>query len=361
MKIQTVINFLETIAPPIYQESYDNSGLIVGQAQAELQGVLLCLDSIEAVIEEAIEKNCNLIIAHHPIIFNGLKRLTGRTYIERVVAKAIKHDIAIYACHTNLDNVRHGVNAKIAEKLGLVNTKILAPKTKVLKKLSVFVPVNHADAVRVALFNAGAGQGEIHSDRSFNVVGAGTFKNSTSDEVAASQPTYQAEVKIEVVFPVEQQGAVLSVLHDNHPFEVTSYDLVTLENAHTSVGAGMIGELPDYMESTAFLNHLKTSMKVSSIRHTALSNSPIKRIAVCGGTGIFLLKKAIAQKADIFITADVKYHQFFDADGKIVIADIGHYESEQFTIDLFFEIISKKFSNLAIYRTSVNTNPVNYL
>jgi dinuclear metal center YbgI/SA1388 family protein len=364
MKIYKLIKYIEQIAPPAYQESYDNSGLIVGNGNEKITGVLLCLDSIEAVIDEAIEKECNLIIAHHPIVFSGLKRFNGKNYIERVVMKAIKNDIAIYACHTNLDNVQNGVNAKIAAKIGLINTKILAPKNNLIKKLSVFVPVEQADTVRNALFEAGAGQIGNYDEASFNTVGAGTFKagNGTNPHVGEiGKRHYEAEIKIEVIFPFNLQSQVLAAMFSAHPYEEVAYDVVTLDNAHQGIGSGMIGELSESMGGMSFLEHLKSVMQTDCVRYTKLLKNPIRRVAVCGGSGQFLLRQAMAQKADIFVTADYKYHQFFDAEDKIVIADIGHFESEQFTIDLFYELITKNFDTFAVYRTAVNTNPVNYL
>ncbi len=364
MKIQKLIRYIEQIAPSAYQESYDNSGLIVGDANAKIRGVLLCLDSIEAVIDEAIEKDCNLVIAHHPIVFGGLKRFNGNNYIERVVMKAIKNDIAIYACHTNLDNVRAGVNAKIAERIGLINTQIVAPKNSLIKKLSVFVPVEQADDVRNALFNAGAGRIGNYDEASFNTVGAGTFRASegTSPHIGEiGQRHYEAETKIEVIFTFDIQQQILAAMLKAHPYEEVAYDVVTLDNAHQGIGAGMIGDLEEPLDAISFLKYLKSVMKTNCVRYTELSKNPVRRIAVCGGSGQFLLKQAIAQKADVFVTADYKYHQFFDAENKIIIADIGHFESEQFTIDLFYELITKKFDTFAVYRTSVNTNPVNYL
>ena len=350
MKIKSLLAYLESIAPPTYQESYDNAGLIVGNANEEVKGVLLCLDSTEAVVEEAIEKKCNLIIAHHPIVFKGLKRFNGKNYVERVVMKAIKNDIAIYAIHTNLDNMYYkGVNAKIAEQLELVNTRILAPK-KTLKKLFVFVPTSHSDIIRKALFEAGAGNlGEIHQ-LSYSSLGVGTENGQGG-----------AQVKLEVAFPEDRQSAVIAALRKSYPDEDLAYDIIKVENKSSTIGSGMVGELKSPMKEKAFLKHLKNKMKVSCIRHTALLGKEIKTVALCGGSGGFLLGAAKGAKADIFITADYKYHEFFDADGQIIIADIGHYESEQFTIDLLFEILSQKFSNFAAHCTKVNTNPIHYL
>lgn len=350
MQIRDVVQFLEQIAPPVYQAGYDNAGLITGDFAAEVKGVLCCLDSTEAIVDEAIEKKCNLIVAHHPIVFKGLKRLTGRNYVERVVIKAIKHDIAIYAIHTNLDSVYHkGVNAKIAERIGLKDTRILAP-AKVMKKLSVYVPPAHSDAVRKGLFAAGAGTFQHETGLSYASLGVGTNGDQTG-----------AEVKLEVFFPTGVQPAVLRALKESTPGQSFPYELMSVDNQSAVVGSGMIGSLPKAMKAAAFLKHLKESMAVSVVRHTAPLGRSVKTVAVCGGAGGFLLGAAKGQGADVFVTADYKYHEFFDADQQIIIADIGHYESEQFTIELLQEIISQKFSNFAAYCTEVTTNPVLYL
>lgn len=350
MKTKDITQFLETIAPPVYQESYDNAGLIVGNPDAEVTGVLCCLDSTEAVVEEAIRRGCNLIVAHHPIVFRGLKSLTGRHYVERVVMQAIKNDISIYAIHTNLDNVYYkGVNAKIAERLGLRHTRILAPKGKAIK-LFVFVPATHSDLVRRALIEAGAGAVNQPGPSSYATLGVGTSNGQA-----------EAQMKLEVTLPVHAQSAVLRALHASHPDDNPVYDLVTVLNTNEAVGAGLIGTLEKPMKEMAFLKFLKKQMQAGCVKYTVLRGKDIQTVALCGGAGGFLLPTAIAQKADIFITADYKYHEFFDADGKIVIADIGHYESEQFTIELLHELISQKFPNFATHLTEVNTNPVNYL
>lgn len=350
MQIRDVIQHLEQIAPPVYQAEYDNAGLITGDSRAEVTGVLCCLDSTEAIVEEAVEKGCNLIVAHHPIVFKGLKSLTGRNYVERVVIQAIKNDIAIYAVHTNLDSVYYqGVNTRIAEKLKLQNTRILAPAA-VMKKLCVYVPSAHVDEVRNALFTAGAGTLNKEKGLSHASTGMGTLEGRTS-----------AEAKLEVFFASGREPAVLQALRDCMPGHQLPYELSSIENKSPLVGYGMVGQLEKPMKEAAFLMHLKKAMAVNVIRHTALLEQPVKTVAVCGGAGGFLLGAAKGQGADIFITADYKYHEFFDADGQIVIADIGHYESEQFTIQLLQEVISKKFSNFAVYCTEITTNPVHYL
>ncbi|MEY4903976.1 MAG: hypothetical protein RLZZ292_1791 [Bacteroidota bacterium] len=364
--IKEVIQHLERIAPPSYQENYDNSGLIVGDMTTAVTGVLVCLDSTEAIVAEAIEKGCNLIIAHHPIVFKGLKRLNGKNYVERTILKAIKNDIAIYAIHTNLDNqLYQGVNTKIGELLDIKNPKILVPKTQTLMKLTTFVPVPQTEAVLTALFDAGAGEvGNNYEHCSFRSLGVGSFKPKDGANPfigAVGKEEQVVEHRIEVIFERHLEGKVLTALHQAHPYEEILYYLHLLENTNQLVGSGMIGTLDAPMEEKAFLKQLKKTMKAGVVRYTNLQNKPISRVAWCGGSGGFLLNAAIAQNADVFITADYKYHEFFDADNRIIIADIGHFESEQYTIELIFDIISKKFSNFAVNLTQVNTNPVNYL
>ncbi len=348
MLIKEVIQYLESIAPPQYQESYDNAGLIVGNANWEITGALVCLDSTEDIVEEAIDKGCNLIIAHHPIVFKGLKRFNGKNYIERTVIKAIKADVAIYAIHTNLDNMYdNGVNAMIAKRLGLKKTRLLAPKS-LLKKLYAFIPVKSIDKVRNSLFEAGAGHA-IAKNVSYTGIGAGT-KNVTGEAVA----------KLEVSFTVDLQYKITSLLENTLSKSIISYDIVAIENSLATVGSGMIGKLPTAMTNLQFLSFLKEKMNTTCIKHTAFLDKEIKKVAVCGGSGGFLLPYAIRQGADIFITADYKYHEFFDADGQIIIADIGHYESEQFTNELLYGLLKQKFRNFATQITEHNTNPVQY-
>ncbi|MBL7815266.1 MAG: Nif3-like dinuclear metal center hexameric protein [Saprospiraceae bacterium] len=368
MKIRDITQFLEKIAPPQYQEGYDNAGLIVGDPMAEVTGALVCLDSIESIVEEAIERGCNLIVAHHPIVFKGLKRFTGKNYVERTVMKAIKNDIAIYAIHTNLDSVlRQGVNTRICERLGLVNCRILAPKRQTLMKLTTFVPIEDTQRVLDALYAAGAGQIGNYKNCSFRTEGVGTFRPT-----GAANPTIGVldkdeevrEHRIEVIFEQFLEGKVLTALRQAHLYEDVAYYLHSLENENTEVGSGMIGDIGSDTERGAeldFLQFLKEKMQVSCVKYTALLGKKVKKVAVCGGSGGFLLNHAIGAGADVFITADYKYHEFFDADGKIVIADIGHFESEQFTIDLLSEVLQKEFEKINVFSTKKITNPVNYL
>jgi dinuclear metal center YbgI/SA1388 family protein len=363
MRIADVINHLESIAPAGLQESYDNSGLLIGEKSTKVSGVLISLDCIEATVNEAIEKKCNLIVAHHPIVFSGLKRFNNANYVQRTVQLAIKNDIAIYAIHTNLDNVyANGVNSKIAEKLGLINTRILSPKAGDLIKLVTYCPSTNEDSIREALFAAGAGHIGNYSECSFTTVGSGTFRaepgaNPVLGEVGKRH--VENEVKIEVIICKPQINSVLAALREAHPYEEVAYELYPTLNQDKNIGSGMLGELAKEMSASDFLEHLKSSMNLKVIKHTSW-DKPIKRVAVCGGSGQFLLGNAKSCKADVYVTSDFKYHEFFDAENDIMICDIGHYESEKFTIDLLFDILSKKFSTFANLKTEVNTNPVNY-
>jgi len=364
MKIKQITSFLESYAPLEYQESYDNCGLIIGDANAEVKGALITLDCTEAIIAEAIETGCNLVIAHHPIIFSGLKKLNGSNYIERTVIKAIKNDIAIYAIHTNLDNVHNGVSAKIAEKLGLENCKILAPKSDLLRQLVVYCPIANAKALKTALFEAGAGTIGDYDQCSFTSVGKGTFRaneNCTPFVGEIGENHTENEDRIEVIYPKFKERAILDAMEVAHPYEKVAHQIYVLENKHQLVGSGIIGELNTPVDAQVFLKNLKLNMQTDCVRHTPLVKQQIKTVAVCGGSGSFLLKNAMASQADIFITADFKYHEFFDAENKIVIADIGHYESEQFTKDLIYDLLVKNFTKFAVRLSKVNTNPIKYL
>ncbi len=364
MLVKEIVNYLERIAPPFYQEEYDNSGLLTGTLHQEVKGVLITLDCIEAVVEEAIRENCNLIIAHHPIVFKGLKKLNGNNYIEKTIIKAIKNDIAIYAIHTNLDNVAGGVNFKIAQKLGLENVKILAPKKQLLKKLITFVPQKEKEQVLQALYKAGAGNIGNYSECSYQTDGTGTFRPNEQATPAIGSAGVQETVeekKLEVIFPAPLEGSVLSALFSSHPYEEPAYDLISLDNKNPEVGSGAIGTLSTPLSESAFLQHLKSSMNLSCIRHTHFTGKTIKKVALCGGAGSFLLKNAQNSGADAYVSADFKYHEFFDAENKIIIADIGHYESEVFTKDLIYDFLIKKFSNIAVRLSEIDTNPISYI
>jgi dinuclear metal center YbgI/SA1388 family protein len=363
MNISEIISHLETIAPPAYQEHYDNCGLLTGSYNRECSGVLISLDTTEEVVREAISKKCNLIVAHHPIIFGGLKKITGNNYVEKTIIAAIKNDISIYAIHTNLDNVFHGVNGKMADKLGLINRKILLPKESSLKKLYTFVPTEFAEKVRSAIFNAGGGNIGNYSEVSFNAEGTGTFKSGEGANPFVGEigkRHNENEKKIEIIFPAYLQKQIIEALINSHPYEEVAYDVVDLANTNSLIGSGLIGELPEPTDEEAFLKKIKQSFSLAVIKYTRLLKKPVKKVALCGGAGSFLISKALAAGAVFFISSDIKYHEFFDANDKMVIADIGHFESEQFTVDLIHEILLKKFPTFAVLKSGTSTNPVKY-
>jgi dinuclear metal center YbgI/SA1388 family protein len=363
MRIAEIIHLLETVAPLSFQEDYDNAGLLTGNVDWDCSGAIVSLDATEAVVKEAIDKNCNLIIAHHPIVFRGLKKITGKSYVERTVIAAIKHDIAIYAIHTNLDNVKQGVNKKIAEALRLQDLQVLQPRESLLKKLVTFAPVDKAENIRRALFDAGAGSLGKYTECSFNSEGTGMFKPGEGADPYVGETGKrheEKELKIEVIFPAYLQQQVIAAMIAAHPYEEVAYDILSLGNYLSDVGSGMTGVLPAPVTEAELLRDIQSAFGLKVIRHTPFTGKKVKKIAVCGGAGIFLLPAALSSQADVFLTSDIKYHEFFDADGRILLADIGHYESEQFTIDLLFDILRQNFPNFAVLKTGINTNPVNY-
>ncbi|MFZ4740172.1 MAG: Nif3-like dinuclear metal center hexameric protein [Bacteroidales bacterium] len=363
MLLQAITDLIETIAPLSYQETYDNAGLIIGNKEKDIEKAIICIDVTEEVLNEAIEKKCQLIISHHPLIFKGFKKLNGKNATERMIVKAIQHDIAIYAAHTNLDNVEQGVNTILAEKLQLKNPRILQAKRSLFRKLISFCPSTHAEMLRKALFEAGAGHIGNYDSCSFNTSGEGSFRaleNANPFVGAINQLHYENEIRIETIFPAYLETKILKALFASHPYEEVAYDIYALENEINTVGSGMIGEIEEKDENS-FLQFVKSITNAKSVRHTSLQGKPIKKVAICGGSGSFLIKDAIAAGADIFITGDVKYHDFFEAENKIIIADIGHYESEQFTKELLYSIIIKKFPNFAVLISERNTNPIHYL
>ena len=364
MKIAEIINHIESLAPPAYQESYDNAGLLVGNAADEVEQALITLDVTEAVVDEAIATKSGIIIAHHPLIFSGLKKINGRNEVERCVIKAIQNKIAIYAAHTNLDSVHGGVNSKICEKLGLQNCKILEPISGSLRKLVTFIPSEQAEKVQQAVFTAGAGHIGNYDSCGYTITGKGSFRgNEESNPFVGEKGEihYEEEIRFETIFPQHLQGKVVSALLQAHPYEEVAYDIYPLENKLTTVGMGMIGELPKEKDETEFLKLVKDTFHAGVVRHSPLLSKKINKVAICGGSGSFLIRQAIRSKADVLITGDIKYHQFFEAEGKIVLADIGHFESEQFTKEVFYELLTKKIPKFAVRLSEVNTNPVNYL
>lgn len=364
MNLSEIISVFELAVPVAYQEDYDNSGLAIGDQNMEVTGILLCIDVTMEVLEEAMQLGVNLIISHHPVIFNPLKRITGNNYTEKIIISAIHNNIAIYCAHTNIDNIYSGVNQKICQKLDLENTKILDPLKNGLRKLVTFAPLAHADTVRQALFNAGAGTIGNYDACSFNSEGRGTFRALEGANPFAGEMGHlhiEAEVRIETIFPSVYKSRIIDALLKVHPYEEVAYDIYPVENIFELAGSGMIGELKVPMNEIEFLNKVKSIFGCSMLRHSRFLNKPVKKIAVCGGSGSFLIHRALSASADVFLTGDIKYHQFFDAGDHILIADIGHYESEQFTIEIFYDILIKNLPNFAVHFSSINTSPIYYL
>ncbi|MBB77957.1 MAG: Nif3-like dinuclear metal center hexameric protein [Crocinitomicaceae bacterium] len=363
MKIKEVIKYLESLAPLSSSESYDNSGLIIGNEDDEIKEVLICLDCIESIVDEAIDRGCNLIISHHPIIFSGVKKINGNNYIERTIIKAIKNDIAIYAIHTNLDNYHLGVNKEIGELLKLSDLQILEPKQNVLSKIVCFCPTKNQKDVLNAMFNSGAGNIGKYSNCSFRSAGVGTFlphSDAKPYKGKINELSSLEEEKIEVLVSNHKIPSVIKAMEDVHPYEEVAYDIIPISNINQNEGSGMIGLLSKPVELFDFLKMVKKTFNCGVIKYTKSTGKKILKVAFCGGSGSFLLKKAKKEGADIFITSDFKYHQFFDAEGEIIIADIGHFESEQYTSILLKGILKKKFTKFAFFISEINTNPINY-
>lgn len=364
MKIKDIISAVEQLAPRPLQEKFDNSGVQIGDVSQEVKSVLLCIDVTENVLEEAVRLGCNLIISHHPLAFHSFKSLTGKNYVERCMIKACKHDIVVYAAHTNLDNAVGGVNFQLAKILNLQQVRILSPKEKSLMKLVTFVPVSHIDSVRNVLFSAGAGSIGNYDACSYNVLGEGTFRagNNANPYVGELGKMHiEQEVRIEVVLPAFKQSEVLRALLAVHPYEEPAYDFYALENMWMQAGSGVVGTLSEPMEEEDFLYFLKDSLHLSSIRHSAYRGNLIRDVALCGGSGAFLIPQAINYGADIFITGEAKYNDFYDVEDKLLLAVVGHYESEICTKDIFYDLLTEKFSGLNLNMSQFDVNPVKYL
>ena len=363
MKLAEIIKYLEEKVPLSYQESYDNCGLLVGDKDTKITSVLTCLDCTEEVIQDAIEKKCNLIVSHHPIIFKPLNRLSNSSYVERIIFQAIKNDIAIYALHTNLDNIINGVSYTFTDRIGLKNVKILKEKNSGLSKLITYVPKKYFIKIQTALFSVGAGKiGNKYDQCSFYSDGLGTFRPlEEANPFIGKKNNFssQKEVKLEIVFSSYLQKNVVKTLLEAHPYEEVAYEIIRLNNSN-NIGSGVIGDLNEKMDVQSFFKLLKKVMPYSILKHTKLSNKQIKRVAFCGGSGSFLSNEAILKGADIFISSDFKYHDFFSADGKIIIADIGHYETEQFVAEHISRILKKNFPKLDVILTKIDTNPISY-
>ncbi len=363
MTIKDICKALEELAPLSYAEDFDNVGLLVGDNAQKVNKVLVTLDTLESVVDEAIAKNCELIVSFHPIIFSGLKKLTGTSYVERAVIKAIKNNIGIYAIHTALDNQAHGVSAKMAEVLKLQNTEVLIQKKGMIKKLSTYVPTSHETALREALFKAGAGAIGHYDSCSFNLEGVGTFRGNEQSKPAVGAPGElhtENEIMLSVVFEKHLESKVLATLFKSHPYEQVAYEIITTDNKHQHIGMGIVGELSEEVSEREFIDRLKQKFKQSVVKHSKFLDKSVKKVAVLGGSGAFAIGAAKAAGADIYVSADFKYHDFYQAENRLVLADIGHYESEQFTKNLLADYLTKKFRNFAVVLSEINTNPIKY-
>lgn len=364
MKIKEIVSALEQFAPLPLQDGFDNAGLQIGLTDAEVTGALLCLDVTEAVLDEAIALGFNLIIAHHPLIFKGYKSITGKDYVERCILKAIKNDLVIYAAHTNLDNAPEGVNFKIAEKIGLKNVRVLETKENALLKLVTFVPTAQAEEVRKALFNAGCGNIGNYDSCSYNLEGEGTFRAHEGAHPycgEVGEMHIEKEVRIETVLPTYKKAEAVKALLAAHPYEEPAFDIYPLQNTWAQAGAGVIGELETPETELEFLKRIKKTFEVGCLKHNKLTGREIQTVALCGGAGAFLMPLAIRSHADVFITGEIKYHDYFGHENDILLAEIGHYESEQYTKEIFYTLIRDLFPNLEIQQTKVNTNPIKYM
>ncbi len=361
MKIKEIISALERYAPSQLQENYDNTGLNIGNINNSITGILITIDITPEVINEAIKTNCNLIVSHHPLIFNNIKHITGANDIEKCIILAIQNNISIYCGHTSFDSVKNGVSHKICEKLELTDLKILKNKENYFKKLAVFVPISHAEQLRKALFEAGAGNIGNYDQCSFNSTGLGSFRagEDTTPFVGKKGTIhYEEEIKIETIFPKHLQTKIINSMLKTHPYQEVAFDIYNLENKSDFIGFGMTGIPQKNITEIEILDLLKNKFNISSIRHSKLLNKPINKIAVCGGSGASLIPNAINSGADIYITSDIKYHEYFIAENKILLVDIGHYESEQFTKEIFYDIIMKKNPNFAVRFSKIITNPI---
>lgn len=365
MTIQNIASHLNSWAPASTAEDYDNTGLLYGNPEAALSRILVSLDATEEVVEEAISKNCQLIISHHPILFKGLKKFNRRSYVSRALEKAIKNDVALFALHTNLDNDAAGVNLFLAEKLGLLpeSLRILRPFHEKLIKLSYFVPVENHEEVLKAAHEAGAGRIGKYYDCSFSVQGRGRFTPGEGCDPSIGEigkPEEVLEYKVDLIVPDFIFSTVLKSLREAHPYEELAYFASPVLNEWTDKGAGMIGRLPAATELHEFISLVKKSLGLKVLKYTQPVKEKVQSIAVCGGAGIFLLPDALSAGADVFLTSDVKYHEFFDAEGRIVLMDAGHFETEQFTSEGIVKNLSAQFPNIAVLLSETRTNPVNY-
>ena len=362
----TISEFIRQLSTKIrfsYAEDFDNVGLLCGRPEQELRGVLVCHDALESVVQEAIEKGCNCIVAFHPIIFSGLKSITGKSYVERAVMLALENKIAIIAVHTAWDNDFYGVNHGIAKALGLRHLQVLIPKKDALSQLRFFVPVEAAEQVRSAIFATGAGTIGQYADCSFNIHGTGTFLPLEKASPAYGEVgTWEQVSEMEVQILVEnwQLPAAIQAMKDAHPYEEVAYYVTSLRNENHHAGLGQFGLLDEEMSAQEFLSECRAVFDVPVIRTSSHFTGRIRKVAVLGGSGASGISAAKKLGCDAYVSSDFKYHDFFQGDENFLLADVGHFESERFVSQQLADVISNILPTFAVLKSETKTNPVNY-
>jgi dinuclear metal center YbgI/SA1388 family protein len=364
MKVKDIASWLDTAVPLSFQESWDNSGLQIGNPETEISSALLTLDVTEEVVDEAISENCQMIISHHPVIFSGLKKITGSSSTDRIIIKALRDDIAIYSSHTNLDVFSNGVSRKMAEKIGLCNVTPLSPLRERLLKLVTFVPESHIDRVSEALFGAGAGHIGNYDYCGFTISGTGSFRAGPDSSPFVGEKGkihHENEVRLETIMFSHLRESVVKALRGSHPYEEPAFDIYPLSNYTTEEGLGCKGEFSGPVEEKMLIEMVSSVFGSKSVRYSGLTGRPVIMTALCGGSGSSLLGDAISSGAGAFITGDVRYHTFIEASGRILLIDAGHFETEKFATEILYDLIIKKFPKFALRFSNKNSNPINYL
>lgn len=364
MKLIDLCSYLDSVVPLSLQESYDNSGLQIGTPERDISSALISLDITPEVLDEAISSKCDIVITHHPLIFSGIKKISGGSLLDRIMMRAIKNDIAVYSSHTNLDVISNGVSRKMAEKLALSNVEVLSPLRNRLLKLVTFIPHSHLDKVREAVFNAGAGVVGNYDCCGFSIHGTGSFRGSENTNPFVGEKGkihHEEEIRFETVLYSHLKEKVIRALLEAHPYEEVAYDIYTIENDNIEIGLGCKGNFEEAMEEDLFLKLVSDVFEAKGVRYSKPTGKKITKVALCGGAGSSLISEAIISGADAFVTGDIKYHSFFEIDDRILLVDIGHFESEKFSSEILLNLIIKKFPTFAVRISKTNTNPINYL
>ena len=363
MKLKELCSYLDSAVPLAFQEGYDNSGLQVGSPEREITSAMITLDVTEDVIKDALAEKCDVVVSHHPLIFNGIKNLTGKSFTEKIIYEAVKNDIAVYSAHTNLDVFNSGVSRKMAEKIGLEDISVLSPSANLLLKLVTFIPESYLEKVRNAIFEAGAGVTGNYDFCAFTNSGTGSFRGNEMAKPFVGEKGkihFENEIRFETILFSHKKDMVIKALLENHPYEEVAYDLYSLENRNTGIGSGCAGYFHKPISEHDFLEQVSLVFDAKGIRYSKLTGKAIRKVALCGGSGAFLINPAIYSGADAYLTADIKYHDFFKAENKILLVDAGHFETEKFSTEILKDLIIKKFPKFAVRFSEKNTNPINY-